>query len=172
MKELKEKLDVTRYEFDPYTLKYYKKIIKNLKIKLNMFFDIIDNNIDKDTLEKYDITIKKDKILTSDAERMIKPILYCLSDLLKKVDEANNLETYLTNKINLNYIYRNELNEDDVYPSPEIQLNDEIGNQDKEFLPHTEKQKEMCNERFVECMKLLINLVDSNESNNKQKVLF
>ena len=78
MEKVMENLKASRYSFDPYTLKYYKNYIKILKKKLNKFFDIIDNNVDNATLEKYDITIKENQILTKDAERMINPILYCL----------------------------------------------------------------------------------------------
>ena len=174
MKKFIEDLDASRYIFIPYTLKYYKKYSEILKIKLNKFLDIIDSinsNINYEemlNLEKYDITINKDYlILKSDADRLIKPILYCLSNFLKTINEGNELETYLHNKISLDYIYRNGLNEADMYPSTDLQSDTALSS-NSEYMMYTDKQKDMRIENFGKSVEYFINILESTE---KRKVL-
>lgn len=173
-----EDIEKAKYKFEPYTLYYYKTYIDLLKKKLNKFLDIVDSispNIsvkELDVLNNYDIKINNQGlILKRDASRLICPILYCLSELLKKTQESNQLETYLNNKLNLDSIYRSGLNEADYYPSPELQVNSIIDNSSSEFISLTEKQKNIHMNKFKKNTRILNKMFDGIEERNKQRIL-
>ena len=143
-------LDLRKYEYVPYTYKYYKKTINILKKKCLMFVRLIESITNKDVpneeLIKYDISIDKNgNILSTDIKRIVEPFVYNLYLLITKLNEANELDTYLKNKIDLDYIYRNGADEDDYYPTSELQpdiktlVNNRIT--DQVFIPFTTKQE-------------------------------
>lgn len=122
-----------RYEFYPYTLKYYKNYVSILKGKCADFFLLIEylkkgkkNEISKeeqDTLLKYDFHINElGNIYYEDAERFLNPFLYNLKNLYTKVQEGNNPKTYLKVKKSLHSLGRDGILESELYPSQELQL--------------------------------------------------
>lgn len=160
------------YKFDTFTIDYFINYIDNLKIKLNKFFDLLDNIElkDKDTLLNYDIKLNKDGLLKSkDAERIIYPLLYCLSLFSKKIMEANNIETYRDFNISRDLLYASGLNELDLYPYINLQVSDFSLNLSDEFIPYTEKQKERIRQKNKN--EYLINEIMNTYIDNKELII-
>lgn len=82
-------------EFD-----YQEKNIALLKTKLEAFLYIIEkigtNDLDsiKDEIQKYDITIKNNKILKKDVTRLVTPTVYIYKELESSIKNANSINTY------------------------------------------------------------------------------
>ena len=167
MSEFIDDLQLYQYSFDSYTLEYFINYINILKIKINKLFNILNQISDKDNkeifeiLEDLDITINAQrKIKKEDAERLLNPILYNLSNFLKKAHEANQLETYYNYKLTKDSIYRDGLNENDLYPSEEIQIKNLFAQDDLQYIPLTDKQKENIRTKELEHYKCVISLVN------------
>ena len=166
-KEFVEDLQLSAYSFHPFTLEYYENYISILKKKILKMINILDQIEDKDNkeifdlLEDLDITIDDNrKIKKEDAERLLHTILYNLSDLLRKFDEANNLETYYNYKLTRDSLYRDGLVEDDLYPSENIQEKNLLVGSDSQFIPLTNKQKEMIRENDNKKNKYIFSLIN------------
>lgn len=151
------KMELEKYEYIPYTLYFYKKSISILKKKCLMFIklieSIVDKNISKTELSKYDITVDSNgNILNTDIKRIVEPFVYNLYLLIHKMNEANELETYIKNKINLDYLYRKDMNEYMVYPSEELQPSslEDIYVDTNGFIPFTTKQEVERENKLIE----------------------
>ncbi len=142
-----DELDMVRYTYEPYTFFYYSHYIMILKSKINKLLYVIDgissNNASKieEELNNLDINIIDNKILKSDIIRLIIPTIYNIETLKSKTNEANNLDTYLTNKLSKHYLLKRDISEYEIYPSKSIIMN----NLEYEGIPGyvklTEKQK-------------------------------
>lgn len=123
-----DKLEYERYEYEPYALKYYKKYTNILKSKINRLLYIIENigikkyNAIQNELLDLDIVLDNNgNILKSDIIRLITPTVYNIEKLEEKINEANNLSTYLTNKISLHKLYKEGCSEEEIYPTKSLQ---------------------------------------------------
>ena len=138
----------SKYEYEPYTLYYYKKTINQLKRRCFKFVKLIESIVNKDTnkevLKRYDITIDNEgRILSSDIMRIINPFLYNLRTLIDKTVEANELDTYIYHKINKQILEIEGIKEEDLYPLDELQPSDSnyIPLDINGYIPYTNKQK-------------------------------
>lgn len=176
------KMSLKKYDYIPYTLKYYKKTILILKKKCLKFIRLIDSILDKDitkkTLEQYDISINDNGyILDSDIKRIVEPFVYNLYLLIQVINDANNLETYIKNKIDLDMVYSHNYDEESIYPSEDLQKYDFENTiyGDKGFIPFTAKQEvenenkkiEYLNKTMVEVDKFFPDLI--YQESNKVK---
>ena len=141
------KFNLDKYEYEPYMMYYYKKTINLLKRKCFKFIKLIESIVNKDAKEEdlinYDISIDKDgNILSTDIQRIIKPFVYNLYLLINKTIEANELDSYINHKINLNNLLRDGITEEDLYPSEELQ-SDSFGlyKDENAYIPYTDKQR-------------------------------
>lgn len=128
--------------YNSYTLKYFKQCISILKKKCLILFEIFDsisrislgvmdssNGDDIDSinrlneyLKKYDIFMSEDGTINyEDFIRLVDPFVYNVTELLKTVEKANDLSTYLEFSISLDSVYRSGLNEQDIYPDEKLQ---------------------------------------------------
>lgn len=137
-----------KYEYEPYTLYYYKKTINSLKRRCFKFVKLIESIVNKDTnkeeLQRYDITIDSEgNILSTDILRIINPFLYNLKTLIDKTVEANELNTYIYHKINKQILEIEGIKEQDLYPKDELQPSDKkyIPLDVNGYIPYTNKQK-------------------------------
>lgn len=160
-------IESKRYKFEPYTLKYYKKYTTIVRQKALLLISLIEaigskNTINFDKLLKsIDITLDENgNILKDDIYRLIEPTIYNINKLNKKVDEANNLETYLNNKLSLYQIYKNGMTEDELYPSKSIQIHNLYYSDLDGNVALSENQKKNLQEEESKRIKLVINLFD------------
>ena len=149
-------LEYERYKYVPYTLYYYKKYVNILKHKSLKIYEIIDSiskNLGKeieDVLIDLDISLDDNgNILYSDVIRLKEAFIAITLGLIRKVDQANNLDTYLDNKISLDGIYRNGLSESEVYPSSELQAKNIYSEKYSYCIRLTEKQREQINSSLM-----------------------
>lgn len=143
---LEDYLAVRKYTFEPYSLEYFKKYISIVKTKL---LTLLDNYFfigcgcpDFDLLDDLDINLdSRDFISKEDIIRLIKPILYNLDLLSKKVNEANDLSTYLSFKMSRFLLYKNGLSDNDIYPSDSLQINNLLCSEDG-YVALSDRQRE------------------------------
>ena len=147
-----DELDMARYTYEPYTLHYYSHYIMILKSKINKLLYVIDgissNNASQieEELNNLDINIIDNKILKSDIMRLIIPTIYNIETLKSKTNEANNLDTYLTNKLSKHYLLRKGISEYEIYPSKSIIMNNLEYGDIPGCVKLTEKQKKKLRE--------------------------
>lgn len=126
--DIQDDLICKKYSYEPYTLNYYKKYINIVKRKslllLSMIENIGKNNLSlmKPLLNDLDIQISDGKILKEDIVRIIEPMEYNYYLLAQKVKRANNLNTYLYEKISKESLFKAGISEDEMYPTLEIQV--------------------------------------------------
>lgn len=142
--EYKLQLETANYFFNPDTLNYFINYISVLKIKCNNIIKIIDglleNNLSEDVLNELDIKLdKKGNILMSDITRLTEPLIYNFKKLKYIVDKANNIETYAKFKVSLDKVS----NEDELYPSDELQNSNYEIDGEEGFIPFTKHQKKL-----------------------------
>ena len=120
-----------------------------------------------------DITVKNLSFSYGGDERLIlKDIndLNIINDLYKKVQEGNNLNTYLDFKISKEQLGRDGIFVEDLYPSEEIQVKDVTRGNLPEFIALTEKQKvELKKENLRNFSKFLDIINKSKEVTSEQK---
>lgn len=175
-----DKLFILKYSFDPYTLEYLKKYIEILKQKSLMLFDLIDkiqnNRISSwsynaeeindwneliEQLNKYDIKINQDGfVYYEDLIRLLTPLIQNVLDLKQKVDEANNLETYLTFKISKNDLYKDGFTEEDYFPKLELQCDDAIYENERGYIPLSDEQMEKKLKYSIDNFSSCVEIVD------------
>lgn len=126
--EFFDNLNALRYRFEPYTLKYFKKYVTIVRKKATLLLDIIEKIGYKDymsiqeTLANLDIQLDDNgNILREDIIRLITPTIYNINELNKKIEEANDLSTYLTFKMSKHSLYRDGFSEEEIYPEQSIQ---------------------------------------------------
>lgn len=175
-----DKLFILKYSFDPYTLEYLKKYIEILKQKSLMLFDLIDkiqdnrmsgwyfneeetNNWNEllEQLNKYDIKINQDGfVYYEDLIRLLAPLIQNVLDLKQKVDEANNLETYLTFKVSKSDLYKDGFTEEDYFPRLELQCDDEIYGNERGYIPLSDEQIEKVSKHNIDNFSSFVEIVD------------
>lgn len=127
-----------RYSFNSYTLEYFKRYVSILKIKIAKLFKHIDdiqsialgritdeesiNNIINE-LAKYDIKVLPNgDIYYQDMIRLLTPLMENIILLMDKINEANQIETYLNFSVSKEKLYRDGLFESELYPKEELQV--------------------------------------------------
>lgn len=138
-----------RYHFEPYTLKYFNKYIEILKNKLLTLLDIIEKignrNVSsiQDIMNELDIILDENgNISKEDIIRLITPTIYNFEKLNKKVEEANELSTYLTFKMSKHSLMRDGWNVGEVYPQKSLQDHSLYGFNGNENVPLSSRQEQ------------------------------
>ena len=180
-KTVKDALNYQCCSFDPYTLEYFKKYVAILKVKCSNLLKILDYldkrksmEISKDewkALVDLDIHVNEEgNVYCEDINRLCEAIIYNINDLYKKVQEVNNLNTYLDFKISKEQLGRDGIFGEDLYPSEEIQVKDVTRGNLPEFIALTEKQKvELKKENLRNFSKFLDIINKSKEVTSEQK---
>lgn len=125
-----DRLTAARYGFDSFTLDYFHKYSSIVRKKAKKILDIIEKIINKDSsvvdlLTELDIQLDKNgNISKEDIIRLILPFIHNYNELFEKVNNANNLETYLTFKLSKYSLYRDGWSEGELYPTSSIQVKD------------------------------------------------
>lgn len=150
-----------RYHFEPYALKYFNKYVTILKNKLFILLNIIEkignkeSLVIKDILDDIDIQIDSNgSISREDIIRLIVPTVYNINELIEKVEQANDLSTYLTFKMSKHRLLKNDLSEDEIYPSESIQIKSLYYNHIKGNVPLSNNQKDKLKQQLRKCMKI------------------
>ena len=138
-------LILDEYEYNPYTMEYYKKYIDILKKKslslIDIILDISTGKIDSKILEDLDIQMDNNLILNSDLNRLLKPTIYNIDKLREMIAKGNKLKTYKEGKI-VNPIERG-ISEEELYPSVELQIkNLDLYYHSEGYVKLTNSQKE------------------------------
>lgn len=160
-----DELDMVRYTYEPYTLFYYTHYTTILKSKINKLLYVIDgissNNVSQieEELNNLDINIIDNKILKSDIMRLIIPTIYNIDTLKSKTNEANNLDTYLTNKLSKHYLLRRGISEGEIYPSKSIIMNHLDYDGIPGYVKLSEKQKKKLREKMDKRIKHNANFI-------------
>lgn len=156
---------MVRYTYEPYTLHYYSHYIMILKSKINKLLYVIDgissNNASQieEELNNLDIDIIDNKILKSDIMRLIIPTIYNIETLKSKTNEANNLDTYLTNKLSKHYLLRRGISEYEIYPSKSIIMNNLEYEDIPGYVKLTEKSKKKLREKMDKRISFIIDML-------------
>ena len=156
-------LKFDKYRFEPYTLDYFKNYICILKEKCMIIYKIIEGLIDK-TIPKYilenlDINLDENgNILMTDILRLTKPFIYNFQKLSDFTTRANKLETYLDFKLSLDRLCKEDINENELYPSNNLQNEDYLLNGEDGYIPYTEKQKTLIKKREEEALRNMCDL--------------
>lgn len=164
--EFIDELSMQRYTFEPYTLEYFIRYTSIVRNKINELISIIEKIANKKTdvieekLEQLDIKLNENnEILKSDIIRLLIPTLYNIKLLTDKINEANNLETYLTFKMSKHTIYKEGFMENEIYPYKEIIIkNLEYDNVDG-YVPLTDNQKQQLWENRRENIKIVAKIL-------------
>lgn len=179
-KTVKDALDYQCSSFDPYILEYFKKYVAILKVKCANLFKLLEcldkknemSDEESEVLSSLDIhTDEKGNIYWKDVNRLCEAIIYNINDLYKKVQEGNNLNTYLDFKNSKEQLGRDGFfDEEEIYPSEEIQIKDVTRGNLPEFIALTEKQKvELRKENLRNFSKFLDIINKSKEVTSEQK---
>jgi len=179
-KAMKDALDYQCSSFDPYVLEYFKKYVAILKVKCANLFKLLEcldkknemSDEESEVLSSLDIhTDEKGNIYWKDVNRLCEAIIYNINDLYKKVQEGNNLNTYLDFKNSKEQLGRDGFfDEEEIYPSEEIQIKDVKRGNSPEFIALTEKQKvELRKENLRNFSKFLDIINKSKEVTSEQK---
>ena len=165
--EFIDDIEISAYSFSPFVFEYYSNYMDILKKKVSKMLNIIDQIDDVNNkevfkvLEDLDITINSErKIKREDAERLLQTILYNLSDLLRKVVESNNPETYYSFRHTKESIYRDGLIESDLYPSEELQVKNLYECDDNQYIPLTDKQIKEIKKKEIKKYKFIVSLIN------------
>lgn len=156
--EIFDHIIAAKYDFDPYTLEYFKKYTAIVKRKLILLLDLIekisikDSKPIQDLLDDLDINLDAaGNISKDDIIRLIKPTIDNLNDLDEKVKRANDLATYLTFTIQAATFY-----ESNIYPSSSLQIKRPFHDYLKGNVPLSPKQKEEIEKKQRKSMHTLI----------------
>lgn len=132
--EFSDRVAMIRYQFEPYTLKYFNKYIEIIKRKLLTLLDIIEKIGNKDVAPIQDYLTELDVVLDEtgnvskeDIIRLLTPTYYNFMALREKVEKANDLSTYLTLKMSIHSLMREGLLESDIYPRVTLQNKGMLG---------------------------------------------
>lgn len=142
-----------KYTFDELTYKYFVKHISILKNKIICLLNIIDNlinykyrylEIDDEIINKLielDITVINGNISITDIDRITKPLIDNISELTDLYFLSNNLDTYSNFYINKDYLFRNGISFDDLFPLEDLQIKYGKHINYKGYVPWSDKQK-------------------------------
>lgn len=169
-------LAAVKYQYDPYTLEYFKKYIDILKEKSLSLFEIVNKiqNIalgkinDEDEINKiirllseYDIKILENgNIYYQDLIRLLTPLVENVLELKEKVECANSLETYLSFKISKHSLYKDGFTEDDIYPKRALQVK-AYEFDTKGYIRLSHKQREVLQKENLDNFSAWLDIVDS-----------
>lgn len=158
--EFIDNLSVAKYHFEPYTLEYFNRYTTILRDKINLLLDIIskisikDTVSLKETLTDLDIILDQNgDILREDIMRLILPIIYNIDELYGKVEQANDLSTYLTYKMSKHSLAKDGISENEIYPSKEIQIKDPYYSSINGTVPLSAHQKDELRKQEIEFVK-------------------
>lgn len=156
-----DELTAARYGFDSFTLDYFHKYSNIVRNKAKKILDIIEKIVNKDSsiielLVELDIKLDENgNISKEDIIRLIPPFIHNYNELFEKVNNANNLETYLTFKLSKHSLYRDGWSEGELYPTSSIQVKDLY----RDYLPGnislSTNQKNKLREEQRKSMKIL-----------------
>lgn len=142
-----------KYTFDELTYKYFVKHISILKNKIICLLNIIDIlinykyrylEIDDEIINKLielDITVINGNISITDIDRITKPLIDNINELTDLYFLSNNLDTYSNFYINKDYLFRNGISFDDLFPLEDLQIKYGKYLNYKGYVPWSEKQK-------------------------------
>ena len=140
---------IVRYNFEPYTLKYFNKYINIVKSKLLTLLDIIEKIGDKnissiqDVMNMLDIVLDENGNITKDdIVRLLTPTIYNYEKLNEMVKRANDLSTYLTFKMSKHSLLKEGLSESEIYPSEHLQNHDLYGFNGQDNVPLSKRQEQ------------------------------
>ena len=161
--EFGDQITASRYGFDSYTLDYFNKYSNIVRKKAKKILDIIEKIANKDCSTIADLITDLDiqldesgNISKEDIIRLIPPLVHYYNDLVEKVNNANNLETYLTFKLSKHSLYRGGWSEGEIYPTSSIQVKDLY----RDYLPGnislSTNQKQVLREQQRKSMKILV----------------
>lgn len=129
--EFVDDLSASRYRYEPFTLEYFKTYSDIVKNKALSLLDIIEKigNKDTDTIKELisDLDIHLDEngnILKDDIIRLVIPTIYNITTLNERVTMANDLSTYLNIKTSREYLYKVGWNDEEIYPTKDLQVKD------------------------------------------------
>lgn len=166
VQEFSDNLSLSRYSFDPYTLKYFEKYISILRNKILLLLTIEsflsrkDSYPIEDYLDEFDISIDENiNILKSDIIRLITPTVYNIEKIRQMTTKANNLETYLEFGISKDSLYKHGSSERDLFPSKKLQIKDSRNDYMKGNIELTERQREKIRDSENEDIKYFVKLL-------------
>lgn len=147
-----ESINLSKYEFDPSTLNYYRDYVKILKQKSMKLLSIIDELIkDKagklkwctinNVIEQLDLKINKDKdICYEDLMRLVIPTIDNILKLKQILNEANCLDTYL--EFSIKKVCESEdYTMYDIFPKKDLQIKQILDQDIPGYVPLSENQK-------------------------------
>lgn len=166
-----DSISVTRYIFEPYSLKYFNKYTTIVRNKINMLLNIIEQigvkNIQSIQNILIDLDIALDEsgnISKNDIIRLIIPTVYNINELNAKLEKANDLSTYLSFKESKHSLMRDGISESEIYPSQSLQIKDLWYDHIQGYVRLSENQRKELEEQqrrsSKKFAKMLLNLED------------
>ena len=150
----------TRYQFEPYSLKYFKIYTSILKKIGKTLFSVLEDlgkcksgELTKEAKQRFldlDFHISNGDIYITDAERLADAIIYNFKDLYEKIKQGNNPETYLSFKESKHSFMKDGIMEGELYPSEEIQTRDSHHSYQPQFIALSDVQKEQIRKEELE----------------------
>ena len=179
-------LAAIKYQYDPYTLEYFKKYIDILKEKSLSLFEIVnkiqdialgkindEDEINKiiSLLSEYDIKILENgNIYYQDLIRLLTPLVENVIELKEKVESANSLETYLSFKISKHSLYKDGFTEEDIYPKRSLQVK-AYEFDTKGYIRLSHKQREIIQKENLDNFSAWLDIVDKSTKNAEKAEL-
>ena len=156
-----DQFEADRYAFYPYTLRYFNKYTDIVRKKAKRLLAIIkglstnDINPIKDELERLDISLNEDgKISKTDIHRLVIPTIANVNLLEDKLNQANELSTYLEFKLSIHLIYRRGLSEDEMYPVSGLQYQSYNNDYEEDNVKLSSNQRKKINEEREKSAKI------------------
>lgn len=177
-----QEINKSKYLYNGYDLNYfmeYVNIIRENSLKLCLIvISIVDNkSIEEmnDILPDFEnaININSGKIDGDSIQRLVQVITYNYKTMMELVDKANNLNTYLSNTVNLHSLYAKGFIESDLYPHKDLQYLNSLINVES-CLALSPKQRELGMSKSIEDFKAYLEeefLDEEFENSEYQKVL-
>lgn len=157
--EFNDNIGALKYRFEPYTLEYFDKYTTIMRNKVNLLLDIISKISTKDTesiqetLTDLDIILDENgDILKEDIIRLIIPTIYNMDELCGKVEQGNDLSTYLVYKMSKPALARDDISESELYPPKAIQIKS-LMDEYRGNIPLSNHQKSKLKRRLAKSMK-------------------
>lgn len=142
-----------KYIFDDVTYKYFVNYIDILKNKIFKLLQIIEwliinknGNLDNNKnllniLNDLDIILVNNNIHVNDIDRLIIPIIDNFNKLMELNYLANNLDTYFDYYVNSDYLLRNQIDFDCLFPNKDLQIIYGRYGDYKGYVPWSTRQK-------------------------------
>lgn len=161
--EFDDSLCAGRYSFSPYTLKYFNKYSSIVRNKAIVLLNMIEQLGKKDYEPIQSLMIELDIVLNQNGEiskediiRLLTPTIYNIALLKHKVEEANNLSTYLTFKMSKHSLLREGISEGEIYPSKALQIKSLFYSHIEGNVPLSNKQEQELRQEelrsFTKCL--------------------